>query len=73
MTLTRVGFFENEACEILTDCKRATFRSILHELLKINEDPTRAPITEKGIAEQLVQLGHCKEEGTALRTARTIM
>lgn len=73
-TLARVGFFNNEAQEILIDSKRATFRRFLLKLLKIeNEDLTKAPITEKGIAEQLVQLGHCKEEGTAFRTARTIM
>ncbi|KAK4793656.1 hypothetical protein SAY86_024091 [Trapa natans] len=73
-TLARVGFFNSEAQINLRDSKRATFRSFLLKLLKIeNEDPSNALMTEKGISEQLVRLGHCEEEGTALRTARTII
>ncbi|XP_031375045.1 alpha-aminoadipic semialdehyde synthase [Punica granatum] len=73
--LARAGFFDSEAQSILTNGQRPTFRRFLLELLKIKyEDPYEAPLTEKGIAEQLVRLGHCEgNRTTALRTAKTII
>lgn len=73
-TLSRIGFFNQEGHPLLKNEKRPTFRAFLFELLKISsEEPTGPLIGEKNIMERILSLGHCKEQGTALRTAKTIM
>ncbi|KAJ7980507.1 Lysine-ketoglutarate reductase/saccharopine dehydrogenase [Quillaja saponaria] len=72
-TLARIGFFSNEAHPILKDRKRPTFRKFLFELLNIkDEDLDRPFIGEKDIEDRIVTLGHCKEQGIAMKTAKTI-
>lgn len=73
-TLAKVGLFDTEAQMILKNSERPTFRTFLLKLLKLEkEDSDKASVGEKEIARQLLILGHCTEEGTALRTAKTIM
>lgn len=73
-TLSRIGFFDSEAHPILKNGKRPTFREFLFELLEIASEDLSGPlIGEKNIMERILLLGHCKEQGTALRTAKTIM
>lgn len=70
-TLTRLGFFNNGVDQVLTNSKRPTFQKFLLELLKTESESSL--ISEKAIARQILQLGHCKEEEVAVRTAKTIM
>ncbi|KAF7837603.1 alpha-aminoadipic semialdehyde synthase [Senna tora] len=73
-TLSRIGLFNTEAHPLLESGKRPTFREFLFELFKIScEDPKRSLIGEKNIMERILSLGHCKEQGTALKTAKTII
>ncbi|KAI4335142.1 hypothetical protein L6164_013815 [Bauhinia variegata] len=73
-TLSRIGFFNSEAHPLVEDGRRITFRKFLFELLKIrNEDLDGAKIGEKDMAEWILTLGHCKEKGTAMKTAKTII
>lgn len=73
-TLARIGFFDTEAHPILKDGKKPTFRTFLLELLKSKSEDVDGPlIAEKDITERIVTLGHCKEQGTAVKTAKTIM
>ncbi|KAM3741687.1 hypothetical protein ACB098_07G015600 [Castanea mollissima] len=71
-TLARIGFFDTEAHPILKDGKKPTFRTFLLELLK-SEDVDGPLIAEKDITERIVTLGHCKEQGTAVKAAKTII
>lgn len=71
-TLARIGFFDTEAHPILKDGKKPTFRTFLLELLK-SEDVDGPLIAEKDITERIVTLGHCKEQGTAVKAAKTIV
>ncbi|KAF8025943.1 hypothetical protein BT93_F2696 [Corymbia citriodora subsp. variegata] len=73
-TLAKVGLFDTEAQMILKNSQRPTFRTFLLKLLKLEkEDLDKASVGEKEIAQQLLILGHCTEEGTALRTAKTVL
>lgn len=73
-TFARIGFFSTEAHPILKGEKRPTFRTILHELLKIKSEDMDGPlIAEKAITERIVSLRHCKEQRTAVKAAKTIM
>ncbi|XP_028782509.1 alpha-aminoadipic semialdehyde synthase-like isoform X2 [Neltuma alba] len=73
-TLSRIGFFNQEAHPFLKNGTRPTFRAFLFELLKISsEDPTGSLIGEKNIVKRILSLGHCKEQGTASKTAKTII
>lgn len=71
-TLTRSGFFSTEVNSTFKDAKRPTCKSFLLELLKF-DDSEMTSISEKIIAERIIELGHCKEKETALRTAKTIL
>ncbi|XP_030470421.1 alpha-aminoadipic semialdehyde synthase isoform X1 [Syzygium oleosum] len=73
-TLAKVGLFDTESQMILKNSKRPTFRTFLLKLLELEkEDSDKASFGEKEIAQQLLILGHCSEEGTALRTAKTVV
>lgn len=73
-TISRIGFFNPEPHPFLKNEKRPTFRAFLFELLKISrEDPTGPLTGEKNIKERILSLGHCKEQGAASKTAKTIM
>jgi alpha-aminoadipic semialdehyde synthase len=73
-TLARIGFFSTETHPILEGEKRPTFRTLLHELLKIKSEEMDGPlIAEKVITERIVSLRHCKEQRTAVKAAKTIM
>ncbi|KAG2717762.1 hypothetical protein I3843_03G190100 [Carya illinoinensis] len=73
-TLARIGMFNTEAHPILKGEKRATFRTFLLELLKIKSEVVDGPlIAEKDIAERIVTLRFCKEQGTAVKAAKTII
>lgn len=73
-TLARIGYFNTEPHSLLKDGKRPTFRAFLLELLGTNGvhlDGTL--VEEKDIAERILRLGYCKDQGTAVKTAKTIM
>lgn len=74
-TLGRIGFFSNEEHPSLKNEKRPTFRQLLSELLKINSEHLNSSpvVVEKLISERIISLGHCKELGTAAKTAKTII
>ncbi|CAJ1940611.1 unnamed protein product [Sphenostylis stenocarpa] len=73
-TLSRIGLFNNEAHSLLTDEQRPTFRKFLFELLKVaSEDQDASLIGENDITERILTQGHCKEERTARKTAKTII
>lgn len=73
-TLSRIGFFNDKALHFPKNGKRPTFREVLFKLLKIESiDPNGPLIGEKNIMERILSLGHCKEQETALKTAKTIM
>lgn len=73
-TLASIGFFSTEAHPILKGEKRPTFRTLLHELLKIKSEGMDGPlIAEKVITERIFSLQHCKEQGTAMKAAKTII
>uniref|UniRef100_A0A5B7CDN9 Putative alpha-aminoadipic semialdehyde synthase isoform X2 n=1 Tax=Davidia involucrata TaxID=16924 RepID=A0A5B7CDN9_DAVIN len=73
-TLARIGFFNTEAHPILKNVKRPTYGTFLLELLKIrSENLAGSVMGEKDITERIVTLGLCKEQGTAVKTAKTII
>jgi alpha-aminoadipic semialdehyde synthase len=73
-TLSRIGLFNNEAHPTLKNEERPTFRKFMFDLLKIvREDPDGALIGEEDISERILTLGHCKEQRSAMMTAKTIM
>lgn len=73
-TLARIGFFSTEIHPVLSNGKRATYRTFLCELLKIESKNMAGPMMgEDDIRKRIVELGICKEEGAAVRTAKTIM
>ncbi|RYR77334.1 hypothetical protein Ahy_A01g001768 isoform A [Arachis hypogaea] len=73
-TLSRIGFFNNETHPLLKNEKRPTFRKFLLKLLDVaSEDPEEPMIGEKEIIERILTLGHCKEQSTAVNTAKTLI
>jgi alpha-aminoadipic semialdehyde synthase len=73
-TLARIGFFNTEAHPILKGGKKPMFSTFLLELLNIKIEDVDGPlIAKKDITERIVTLGHCKEQGTAAKAAKTIM
>ena len=73
-TLGRIGLFSTEPHPILEHGKTPTFRRFLCELLKIDsQNADKALLGEKDISERIFSLGHCKEQGTAMKAAKTIM
>lgn len=71
-TLSKLGFFDNEANQLLSTGKRITFGALLSNILKKdadNESETQAG--EEGINESIIKLGHSKE--TAAKAAKTIV
>lgn len=54
--------------------QRPTFRKFLFELLKVVSDNPDGPlIGENDIMEHILTQGHCKDQRTAMKTAKTIM
>ncbi|KAE9602514.1 putative oxidoreductase [Lupinus albus] len=73
-TFSRIGLFNNEAHPSLKNEHGTTFRKFLFELLKVaSEEPNEPLIEEKDIIERLLELGHCKDQRTAIMTAKTII
>lgn len=73
-TLARIGYFSTEPHPLLKDVKRPTFRTFLLELLATDgDDMDGALVEEKDITKRILRLGYCKDQGTALKTAKTIM
>lgn len=73
-TLARIGFFATEAHEILKCPERPTFETFTLVLLGIVEDTLfGSTIGEMDIAERIISLGHCKQQETAIKAARTII
>ncbi|KAJ1418760.1 Saccharopine dehydrogenase, NADP binding domain [Sesbania bispinosa] len=73
-TLSRTGLFNNEAHPILQKEQKPTFRKFMFELLKVaSEDPDGALMREEGIMERILTLGHCKDQRSAMKTAKTII
>jgi len=73
-TIASIGLFNTESHPVLRHGQRPSFKRFLCELLNIvSEIPDGVPLGEKHISERIVALGHCKEQGTAVRTAKTIM
>ncbi|MBA0755168.1 hypothetical protein Gogos_020063, partial [Gossypium gossypioides] len=73
-TLARIGIFNAETRPLLKHEGRPTFRNFLCELLKIDtKDMNEVVVGEKKIAERILELGHCKERGVAVKAAKTIV
>ncbi|KAF3439754.1 hypothetical protein FNV43_RR18032 [Rhamnella rubrinervis] len=73
-TLARIGYFSTESHPLLKDEKRPTFRTFLRELLATDSvDMDGTLVEEKDITERILRLGYCKDQGTALKTAKTII
>ncbi|CAL0306925.1 unnamed protein product [Lupinus luteus] len=73
-TFSRIGLFNNEAHPSLKNEERITFRKFLFELLKVaSEEPDEPLIEEKDIMQRILELGHCKDQRTAMMTAKTII
>ncbi|KAG4942368.1 hypothetical protein JHK85_047014 [Glycine max] len=73
-TLSRISLFNNEAHSLLMNGQRPTFRKFLFELLKVvGDNPDELLIGENDIMEQILIQGHCKDQRTAMETAKTII
>ncbi|KAL2936411.1 Alpha-aminoadipic semialdehyde synthase [Bienertia sinuspersici] len=71
--LARIGFFDTEAQAILESSKRPTFETFTLKILGIEKKSSSSSVIgEIDIAEKIMSLGHCQQEATALKTARTI-
>ncbi|XP_060674765.1 alpha-aminoadipic semialdehyde synthase isoform X2 [Ziziphus jujuba] len=74
--LARIGYFSTEPHPLLKDGKKPTFRRFLLELLGTKGGHMDVDATlrgEKDIAERIVSRGYCKDQGTAVNTAKTII
>lgn len=73
-TLARMGYFNTEAHPSLKHEKRPTFEAFLLELLRAKSKSTDGTIMrEADIAERISELGLCKDSGSAVKTAKTII
>uniref|UniRef100_A0A6N2L6K1 Uncharacterized protein n=1 Tax=Salix viminalis TaxID=40686 RepID=A0A6N2L6K1_SALVM len=73
-TLASVGLFNTESHPVLRHGQRPSYKKFLCEMLNIvSEIPDGILLGEKHISERIVALGHCKEQGIAVRTAKTII
>ncbi|XP_057506464.1 alpha-aminoadipic semialdehyde synthase-like isoform X1 [Actinidia eriantha] len=73
-TLARIGFFNTKAHPILENEKRPKYVSFLLELLSgQNQNLEGNLIGESDVMEKIFALGFCKEQGTAAKTAKTII
>ncbi|XP_024028450.1 alpha-aminoadipic semialdehyde synthase isoform X1 [Morus notabilis] len=73
-TLARIGLFNTEPNPVLKDGKRPTFGTFLLALLKTEGGDFSGPLKgEESIAERIIKLGYCIDQGTALKAAKTII
>ncbi|PSS02071.1 Saccharopine dehydrogenase, partial [Actinidia chinensis var. chinensis] len=73
-TLARIGFFNTEVHPILENEKRPTYVSLLLELLGSQNQNLAGNLMREGdVMEKIFALGFCKEQGTAAKTAKTII
>ncbi|KAJ4837985.1 hypothetical protein Tsubulata_043191 [Turnera subulata] len=73
-TLARIGLFSTESIPILKRGKSSTFNELLCELLKLSGEKLDGSLSgEKEISERIISLGHCKEQHTAVKAAKTII
>lgn len=71
-TLSKLGFFDNEANQVLSTGKRITFGALLSNILKKDADNESESLAgEENISKRIIKLGHSKE--TATKTAKTIV
>lgn len=71
-TLSKLGFFDNEANQVLFTGKRITFGALLSNILKKDADNESESLAgEENISKRIIKLGHSKE--TATKTAKTIV
>ncbi|CAH8274504.1 unnamed protein product [Arabidopsis lyrata] len=71
-TLSKLGFFDNEANQVLSTGKRITFGALLSNILKKDADNEPEPLAgEEEISKRIFKLGYSKE--TAAKAAKTIV
>ncbi|KAG7540562.1 Alanine dehydrogenase/pyridine nucleotide transhydrogenase N-terminal [Arabidopsis thaliana x Arabidopsis arenosa] len=71
-TLSKLGFFDNEANQVLSTGKRITFGALLSSILKKDADNESEPLAgEEEISKRIIKLGYSKE--TAAKAAKTIV
>ncbi|CAE6162342.1 unnamed protein product [Arabidopsis arenosa] len=71
-TLSKLGFFDNEANQVLSTGKRITFGALLSNILKKDADNESEPLAgEEEISKRIIKLGYSKE--TAAKAAKTIV
>ncbi|XP_010437795.1 PREDICTED: alpha-aminoadipic semialdehyde synthase-like isoform X2 [Camelina sativa] len=71
-TLSKLGFFDNEANQVLSTGKKITFGALLSNFLKKDADNDSEPLAgEEEISKRIIKLGHTKE--TATKAAKTIV
>lgn len=72
--LFKIGFFCTESTLNLKDGLRPTHRAFLLGLLRNNGTILpESVIDEKYVTDRILALGLCKDEDTAVKTAKTIM
>lgn len=72
-TLSKLGFFENQANELLSSGKKITFVSLLSYVLTKDTDDESAEALagEEEISKRIIKIGHSKE--SAAKAAKTIV
>lgn len=71
-TLSKLGFFDNEANQVLSTGKRITFGALLSNILNKDADNESEPLAgEEEISKRIIKLGYSKE--TATKAAKTIV
>jgi alpha-aminoadipic semialdehyde synthase len=71
-TLSKLGFFDSEANQVLSTGKRITFGALLSNILNKDADNESEPLAgEEEISKRIIKLGHSKE--TAAKAAKTIV
>lgn len=69
-TLAKLGFFDNEANQVLSTGKKTTFGDLLSNIL--NKDADNESLAgEEEIRERIIKLGNSKEK--AAKSAQTIV
>lgn len=70
-TLSKLGFFDNEANQLLSSGQKITFGSLLSNILMKDGESVEALDGEEEISKRIIKLGHSKE--SAATAAKTIV
>ncbi|KAH0900914.1 hypothetical protein HID58_040417, partial [Brassica napus] len=70
-TLSKLGFFDNEANQLLSSGQKITFGSLLSNILRKDGESVEALDGEEEISKRILKLGHSKE--SAATAAKTIV